>query len=797
MKRINFNRAWIFRRVGDTGPGELIDLPHDAMLREKRSNLSSGGTNISWFQGGDYEYIKTFEWPGAAKEADTSGRVLLDFEGVYQKAEVYLNGEKIAYRPYGYTNFYAEMTGKLLQGENTIRVRADNSKQPNSRWYTGSGIYRPVTLCLLPEHHILPDSIRVTTLDYRLPTIRVEAAFSGPGTVQVDILPDGAEEPIYHSSANSADRIDLTIALPSAMLWSPESPRLYRCRVVYEQDAEEVTFGIRMVECDAKRGLRINGEQVILRGACIHHDNGVLGALAEPFAEKRKVRLLKEAGYNALRSAHNPCSRALLDACDRQGMLMMDEYVDMWYIHKTKYDYADFFDQWWQEDLADMVRKDYNHPSVIMYSIGNEVSETGQKRGIALTGEMRDHIRTMDATRPVSCGVNIFFNYLSSLGFGVYSDKKAAKTEITGKNRKLKAVGSEFFNNLAGLMGAGFMKFGATLHGSNVKTRDAFAKLDVAGYNYGIDRYKHDVKQYPNRVILGSETFCADAYKFWQLAKVHPAIIGDFVWAGMDYLGEAGIGSWEYPEYAPDFEHGAGWLTAGSGRLDITGRGSGETLYTQVAFELRDIGMAVVPVHPVKRRHSPSAWKFSNAIPSWSWHGMDGATATVEVYARAKRVTLHLNGKQIEEKNWRGDCRFTFKIPYHAGVLEAKAYDEQGNCIAATQLSTAHQETHLHLKPEQRILSPSDLAYVRILLGDEQGELHPLARCRIKVQVENGTLIGLGHGCPYNAESYLDDTTSTYYGEALAVIRPSGTGDVTITATSPCGSASAVVQVQA
>lgn len=796
MKKIDFNRAWLFRRVGDTGPGEQVDLPHDAMLRETRSDLSSGGANISWFQGGDYEYIKTFDWPAAAEGVDTAGRVLLDFEGVYQKAEVYLNGEKIVYRPYGYTNFYADLTGRLKAGENTIRVRADNSQQPNSRWYTGSGIYRPVTLCLLPERYILPDSIRITTLDYRLPTIRVEAEVSRQGTVEVDILPDGGGAPFYHTSAECDGRIDLTFTLPSAKLWSPETPMLYRCRVTCGQDAEEVIFGIRVVECDAKQGLRINGERVILRGACIHHDNGVLGAVAEPFAENRKVRLLKEAGYNALRSAHNPCSRALLEACDRQGMLMMDEYVDMWYIHKTKYDYADYFDQWWREDIADMVRKDYNHPSVILYSIGNEVSETGQKRGIALTGEMREHIRTMDVTRPVSCGVNIFFNYLSSLGFGVYSDKKAEKTEISGKSSKMKAVGSEFFNNLAGLMGAGFMKFGATLHGSNVKTRDSFAKLDVAGYNYGIDRYRHDLKQYPSRVILGSETFCADAYRFWELAKVNPAIIGDFVWAGMDYLGEAGIGSWEYLDYAPDFDHGAGWITAGSGRLDITGRGSGEMLYTQVAFELRDIGMAVVPVHPTKRRHSPSAWKFSNAIPSWSWHGLDGSTATVEVYARAPRVTLHLNGKQVGEKKWHGNCRFTFRVPYHDGLLEAKAYDESGKCFAQTQLRTANQDTILHLIPEQRMIAPDDLAYIRILLGDDQGELHPRARGRIKVQVENGTLLGLGHGCPYNAESYLDDTTSTYYGEALAVIRPSGTGDVVVKATSPFGNAETILRVQ-
>ena len=295
------------------------------------------------------------------------------------------------------------------------------------------------------------------------------------------------------------------------------------------------------------------------------------------------MRILMENGYNALRSAHNPCSKALLDSCDRLGMLVMDEYVDAWYIHKTDFDYVHYFEKWWREDLKDMVSKDYNHPSVIMYSTGNEVSETAQKKGIRLTKEMTEYLHTLD-DRPVTCGINIFFNFLSSVGFGVYNDKKAKKeVEKAGKR---KAVGSEFFNNLAGLLGDNTMKLGATLHGCDVRTRDAYAGMDIAGYNYGILRYRHDLKKYPQRLILGSETFCKDAYTFWELAKKHRRIIGDFVWAGMDYLGEVGIGAWEYRDYAPDFSHGPGWISAGSGRIDLTGKPLAEAAYTRVAFEL-------------------------------------------------------------------------------------------------------------------------------------------------------------------------------------------------------------------
>ena len=380
------------------------------------------------------------------------------------------------------------------------------------------------------------------------------------------------------------------------------------------------------------------------------------------------------------------------------------------------------------------------------------------------------------------------------LGFGVYSDKKAAKTEIN-PNKKKSAVGSEFFNKLAGVLGADFMKFGATLHGSNVKTRDAFALLDVAGYNYGINRYRHDLKHYPDRVIVGSETFCADAYRFWELAKTHPALIGDFVWAGMDYLGEAGIGAWEYGDYAPDFKHGAGWITAGSGRFDITGRGGGEALYTRVAFELSPIGMAVVPVKKKRGKHSPSAWKLTNAIPSWSWRGEEGAAATVEVYSRAPRVELYLNGKKIGEKTGNGqNCRFVFKTIYHNGTLEAKALNDQGKVIAQTTLTTAQESIGLQLVPEQKTVHPKELAYVRIRYTDPKGEIQPLARGIVKVNVENGILLGLGNGCSYNENGYLNNFTDTYYGEALAVIRPLGHGDIQVKAESPYGNALTTVK---
>lgn len=695
-----------------------------------------------------------------------------------------LFGEKIASCPYGYSDFYADLTGKLLPGrDNMLEVIAHNADQPNSRWYSGAGIYRPVTLWTAPARHILPDGVQVRTLSIDPAEVEVTVQTTASGAVAVAIL-DG-EQTVATAQAESNGKAVLRVQIPNAKLWSPDSPALYRCRAMFGDDCAETTFGVRTLSW-GDDGFLLNGKRVILLGACVHHDHGVLGACCYPEAEERKVRLLQKVGYNAVRCAHNPCSKAFLDACDRLGMLVMDEYADMWYIHKTQYDYAGYLPDRWRQDLESLVRKDYSHPSVIMYSIGNEVAETAQTRGIALTKQMTEHMHSLDSTRPVTCGVNIFFNFLSSMGFGVYSDDKAkkeaeaaAKRAAAGKAApKKKAVGSEFFNNLAGFMGADFMKWGASLPPCDWKTKDAFANMDAAGYNYGIRRYKHDLKKYPHRLIVGSETFCSDAYRFYELAKHEPRLLGDFVWAGMDYLGEVGIGAWEYPDYVPDFSHGPGWIAAGAGRIDLIGRTQGEALYTRVALE-REKGplLAVWPVNHTKEKHSPSAWRMSHAIPSWSWHGCEGKPAMVEVYARAAKVVLKINGKTVGEAAPKNDCVVRFSCTYEDGTVEAVSYDVAGNEIGRTALHTANTETRLCLVPEEETVRPGGLAFVQLRYTDENGTVKSLERGTVTVKVRGGTLLGLGSACAYSERGYLSDTTDTYFGEALAVVRADADAD--------------------
>ena len=786
MQKISFNEGWLFGRLNEESRRE-VTLPHDAMIGEKRTAESAGGKNTGWYEGHDYVYEKTFSVPDEWKEK----HIVFEFEGVYRNAKVYINGQLAGGRAYGYSNFYVNADKFLEFGKNNvIRVEAFNSDQPNSRWYSGAGIYRPVWLYVMPSSHIQLNGIKIKTLDYEQPGVRISVNTSGAGDVKIEVLDGG--KVIAMAKLSSAGTAEAELSLPTARLWSPEDPYLYTCRVTFGEDVAEEKFGVRVMECTAEKGLTINGKRVILRGACIHHDNGILGSVNHPFADERKIKLLKEYGYNAIRSAHNPTSKATLEACDRLGVLVMDEYVDMWYIHKNKYDFASYFADEWKKDLVSMVEKDYNHPCVVLYSIGNEVAETGQKKGIALAAEMTKYLHTLD-DRPVTCGINIFFNLLYSLGFGIYSDKKA-DAELSAKKKK-KSVGSEFFNDLAGIFGATTMKIGATLPGCNAKTKDAFAAMDVAGYNYGIMRYMRDFKKHPQRVILGSETFCADARKFWLIAKEHPALIGDFVWAGIDYLGEVGVGSWENADYAPEFTGGPGWVSAGSGRLDLNGRPLAEALYTRVAFDLDPIRVGVVRADMAFEKHSPSAWKLSSAWESWAWEGCDGKKTMVEVYTTCPRAALYINGKKVGEKKVGKNARAYFKVTYASGELVAAGLDKSGREVCRTTLKSPSKDTILAAIPENELISRDQLCYVKLRYTDKDGIWKPLARGDIGVKVEGGELLALGSACPYNEQGYLGDTTDTYFGEALAIIRPSKDAErIKLSAVSPYGNAETEVE---
>lgn len=772
MKQVNFNSGWQFHKEGCSGT-VAVTLPHDAQIHEQREPDGPGGSGHGYFPGGTYVYEKSFTTP-----ADWAGKsVCLLFEGVYKNATVTVNGKEAGGRPYGYVPFTVCLDGLLEYGkENTVVVTADNSQLPNSRWYSGSGIYRPVSLLLGEKTHIKWQGVKITTLSYAPAKIKVETDATG-GEVAVEIL-DG--ETVVASGKGAALELDI----PKAKLWSDEAPNLYTCQVTLKENGQVVDavtehFGIRMIEWSPK-GLFVNGKSTLLRGGCIHHDNGIWGAATYAKSEERRVRIMKENGFNAIRSSHNPTSTASIEACDKYGMYLMDETFDMWYNRKNKFDYGCDFHDWWERDAAAMVERDYNHSSVILYSIGNEVAEPHEDKGVQAGKAMIDLIHRLDPTRPVTCGVNLMIIGRAAKGQGVYQDGEQ-NTASGGKKPKEGGNASLAFNIIASFVGTGMNK------GGNSPKVDAITSpfvdsLDIAGYNYGSGRYPLEEKQHPERVIFGSETFPQDIYKNWEMVKKYPYLVGDFMWTAWDYLGEAGIGAWSYHGGMP-FNRPYPWLLAGAGVIDILGVPDASCKYAATVWGLTD--KPVIGVRPVNHpgvRVSKSVWRGTNAIESWAWQGCDGNRAEVEVYAQADSVELLLGGKSLGRKKLK-ECKAMFKTKYAPGTLEAVAYDASGRKISRRKLCSATGTVRISAQPEDREVKPGEIVYVPVSLVGENGVVESNADRKLTVTVQGGELLGFGSAQPRTEERYDTGSFTTYRGRALAVVRADKIGRLTVSAT--------------
>lgn len=716
--------------------------------------------------------------------------MLFQFEGVYKNSTVYINGKKAGGAAYGYIPFFVETDGLLRYGEeNIIRVEADNKDQPNSRWYTGGGIYRPVWLWIGERAHIAPKGVKITTLSYHPAKLWIEVEHTG-GEVGVEIL-DGEN---VIATAQS-DRSELLI--PDAKLWSEETPSLYTCRVTLSENSETVdtaeeTFGIRMVEWNPG-GLFINGKNALLRGGCIHHDNGLLGAATYAESEERRVRILKEAGFNAIRSSHNPASDVLLSACDRYGMYVMDEAWDMWYNHKSAYDYASDFTENYKADLSSMVEQDFNHPSVIMYSIGNEVSEPAKEKGVKLAKEMADYLRTLDHSRAVTGGMNLMIISRSAKGNGVYDEESGGRKD-SGKD-KTSGMNSTLFNLMTSMVGTGMNK-GANSKKADQATTPVLDTLDIAGYNYASGRYPLEGKAHPNRVILGSETFPQDIVKNWAMVKQYPYLIGDFMWTAWDYLGETGIGTWAYTSDGRSFDKPYPWLLADVGVFDILGNPGGELYLAQAAWGLLD--QPVIAVQPANHpgvKPAKSVWRGTNAIPTWSFAGCEGNKTLVEIYTDADAVELSLNGRRLGKKKLK-DCVASFKVAYEPGTLTAVAYDRNGNQCGASRLISTEGKASVSITPEVKQAAPGSLAYFDVTMVGENGQWEANADEILQISVTGGELLGFGSANPRTEERYQSGEFTTYYGKAQAIIRAGESGEVRVTAYGKkAGSTTAAIKI--
>lgn len=777
-----------------------ITLPHDAMIEKPANPDSLNGGNTGFRDGDVYTYVKMLHAPEEYKEKT----IMLKFEGVYMNAFVYVNGQLAAKSPFGYTTFYAPLNDFLKYGEdNEIRVQVRAGAMTNSRWYSGAGIYRDVYLLESGLTHIVPEGVQVKTenADDAYATLKVATELENKTAVSQDlvietVIKDNEENVVAKECtfatifAGENRTLQQRILVDNPKLWSADNPKLYTFETkVYENtEAKELldeavdTFGIRTLAVDAKRGFRVNGKSVNLRGGCIHHDSGLLGAATYEDAQYRQILKMKEAGFNAIRMSHHPMAPAMLRACDEIGMYVMDETFDMWNRLKSNYDYGLYFQEWWEKDVTAMVRKDYNHPSVILYSVGNEIPEIGTDKGAQTCQEISDKIRSLDDTRYTLASIN-----------GVFAAGDAVDQIVVDVAANLSAEDKidGNVNDFMSLMDA---------HMDEIVVHDAISKrlekacagIDVAGYNYMTARYEKDGETYPNRVIVGSETYPPEIARNWDLVERLPHVIGDFTWTGWDYIGEAGVG-------IPAYKWGEGGFGAGfpaqlayPGDFDITGFRRPASYYREAVFGLSKKPYITVqnPTH-YGEFLIKTPWVISDATASWNWDGMEGKPAIVEVYAQGDEVELFLNETSLGKKPAGKEAGFRtlFETTYEPGTLVAVSY-ENGQEIGRNELATAGAERVLAV--EQEVYaglkhSEQELVYVQVEMRDQNGVLAADDNQKITLSVDGEVeVLGFGSGNPKPNYNFNEGVTELFGGRAQIIIKKPEE-DVTLTVTTGDG----------
>ncbi|TRY17705.1 glycoside hydrolase family 2 protein [Tessaracoccus rhinocerotis] len=792
MTRISFNEGWqvqpkisIFTKLFQPAEDqELVRLPHDAMLDIPRVPDMQGGPSTAYFPGGAVEYRNTLDLP----EDFDIRRYTLEFQGVYRDAMVFVNGAFAGQCPGGYTTFHVALDAFLHAGTNHIRVEA--RAHQDSRWYSGLGIHRDVVLIESGLVHLAATGPRVRPeiVDDSTAMIEVMADVLNESTttrtvrVAVDLLDADADvvgtgaAPVTVLAGQSVVSRQ-RIPVHRARRWSVENPYLYRARVRIldaddECDAVETTFGVRTVQADPIHGLRINGEVVKLRGACVHHDNGVLGAAAPRAAEDRRIRLLKGAGFNAIRAAHNPLSQRMLDACDRLGMLVMDEAFDMWTDSKSNFDQSITFPTWWESDLEAMVHKDYNHPSVIMYSIGNEVLEAASSHGALWARKLAEKVRGLDDTRLVTNGVSGNVGIITQLL--TEFQEKAAVIREQGNVNDLVAELHDLLDEVAapGLITG--------------MTEEIHSVVDVVGHNYDDDRYAGDLERFPHRVVVGTESLAPRIDLIWDQVMAHRHVIGDFTWTGWDYIGEVGIGRVDHvrdDQTAPGPHHP--WLLAWCGDIDITGYRRPASYFREMVFGLRTEPYIAVarPAQPGTRPIGLN-WSWTDTLGSWTFDVEAGTPMEVEVYSDASEVELFLNGRSLGVAPAGSAHRYRarFEVDYEPGELVAVARRD-GVAQERTTLKSAGPVSSLRLLTDRLELKAADgaLGFVEIELVDGHGILSTAADRQVRVRVEgDGELVALGSANPVQDPDFGAAECRTFEGRAMAVVRPTGPGTLRV-----------------
>ena len=825
MKKRKFNDHWIFREGGGSSLEALVGsgtepkevtLPHDASVGKIRNSEEPNGSGNGFFREENYNYTKEFTLN--AEDADKN--IWLEFESVYQNAFVYINNSFAGKCPYGYGNFYIDATKYVrFDKKNEVKVIVKNGV-PSGRWYTGGGIYRDVNLMIANRLHLIPDSVHLAAVDVGegLAVIRAAATIEYTGTgirdviLHVQILDaEGVvvaetEMPITSEEHTEKEYIQ-KLYVDQPKLWDVDHPYLYTYRAFLMEgetvlDEETGTFGIRTLQLDTRYGLRINGKVVKLRGGCIHHDNGVTGTAEFAHAAEFRVKRMKEAGYNAIRSSHYPMSRRLLEACDKLGMLVMDEFADVWTSTKVDFDYGTHMAEWWEHDITNLVKKDYNHPCVIMYSIGNEIPETGNKFDVQWGKKLADKLRSLDDSRYVTNSLNLMLSIMDRMGelmaMGVQANAAAAESEPTDASVGENAEINSMMSNMGDMMD---MLIASDIAGK--ATEEAFAQVDIAGYNYATCRYEQDAALYPNRIIVGSETYPKDLDVNWELVEKHPYLIGDFSWTAWDYLGEAGIGKITYgKEQEMSFYAPYPYKAAYCGDMNLLGDRRPISYWREIIWGLNKAPyLSVQPPRYYGVMHGMTNWSMTDAVRSWNWSGYEGKPVIVEVYADAEEAALYRNGELVERKpigeKKKGIAEFdTIYIP---GTLETVVY-KNGEEVGRDGIVTAKDDVKISAYADVKEIpaDASDICYVEISMLDADGNLYPGVEKAVTVEVEGpGVILGFGSADPASEENYFDMKAKVYEGRLRAAVRGTGEKGTITVVFSAEGCEAVSVQVEA
>lgn len=725
-----------------------LHLPHDWSIEGDVSPANPSGNDGGYYPTGVGWYRKSLQIPPSYKNR----KVYLYFEGVYMNSAVYINGVHAGGHPYGYSSFFCDITEYLkVGGKNVIAVRVDNAAQKNCRWYSGSGIYRHVWLISYPLKHIAPWGVFVTTprVNARSATVKVSTVVRNDDshvanmTVKTRIP---GHEPVASAivvPAGDSLVVAQEVQVAEPRLWSPEHPSLYKAEVeLYENgsliDSFVQPFGIRSIEYSSK-GFYLNGRQMKLNGGCVHHDNGIIGAASFDRAEIRKAELLKKAGFNAVRTAHNIPSEAFLNACDSIGLLVIDEAFDGWRMEKTPHDYSTLFDRWWKQDIRAMVLRDRNHPSVFCWSIGNEVIERKKIEVVTTAKQLAACVRHYDPDRPVTSA-------LASWD----SDW-------------------EIYDPLA-------------------------AEMDITGYNYMLHKAQSDHERVPERVMMQTESYPRDAFRNWSMVNDNDYILGDFVWTAIDYLGESGIGRYWYEGdvKGEHYEHPLyPWHASYCGDLDLIGCRKPISHYREILYgDKEKLYMAVREPDGYNGHIKTGLWAVWPTWDSWNWPGHEGKNIEVVVYSRYPKVRLYLDDKMVGEQltGLQQEFKAVFTIPYAPGTLRADGVGADGAVKESQILPTAGDVSGIRLSADRMQIKPDvqDLAYIMVELTDNHGRVVPNAEKRLTFEISGcGEILAVGNANIKDTNPYKSNTCKTWKGRALVIVRSSGkNGKIKLTARS-------------